>query len=179
MAQKSASKADSKKSPAKKSSAKNAGPITSPLNDSDSDITGRALQDTLLDLIDLHLVAKQAHWNVVGKFFRDVHLQLDELVTAARGFADDVAERAVTIGVSPDGRASTVAKGSGLPDLPSGWRTDSQVIEAVVDSLGEVIARLRKRIDETDKTDLVSQDLLIAIASDLEKSHWMWQAQLA
>ncbi|TDD08147.1 DNA starvation/stationary phase protection protein [Saccharopolyspora terrae] len=179
MAQKSAPKAAPKKSAPKKSSAKNAAPITSPLSNSDRDITGRVLQDTLLDLIDLHLVAKQAHWNVVGKFFRDVHLQLDELVTSARGFADDVAERAVTIGVSPDGRASTVAKGSGLPDFPADWRTDGQVIEAIVDTLGEVVARLRKRIDETDKTDLVSQDLLIAISSDLEKSHWMWQAQLA
>lgn len=175
MAQKSAAKADSKKSTSKKSAA----PITSPLSDSDRDITGRVLQDTLLDLIDLHLVAKQAHWNVVGKFFRDVHLQLDELVTTARGFADDVAERAVAIGISPDGRAATVAKGSGLPDFPADWRSDKQVIEAIVATLGEVVARLRKRIDETDKTDLVSQDLLISISSELEKSHWMWQAQLA
>ncbi|SFT03005.1 Dps family protein [Saccharopolyspora flava] len=178
MAQKSDSKTP-KKSSAKKSASKSSGPITSPLGDADREITGEVLQDTLLDLIDLHLVAKQAHWNVVGRFFRDVHLQLDELVTAARGYADDVAERAVAIGVSPDGRAATVAKGSGLPEFPADWRTDKQVIEAIVDSLGEVITRLRKRIDETDKTDLVTQDLLIAISSDLEKSRWMWQAQLA
>ncbi|WP_406688205.1 DNA starvation/stationary phase protection protein [Saccharopolyspora sp. ID03-671] len=180
MAQKSAPKTTKKTAATKKSSAsKNTGPITGPLGDADREITGEVLQDTLLDLIDLHLVAKQAHWNVVGRFFRDVHLQLDELVTAARGYADDVAERSVAIGVSPDGRAATVAKGSGIPDFPADWRTDKQVIESIVDALAEVITRLRKRIDETDKTDLVSQDLLIAIASDLEKSHWMWQAQLA
>jgi starvation-inducible DNA-binding protein len=40
------------------------------------------------------------------------------------------------------------------------------------------IQRLRPRIDETDKTDLVSQDLLIAVARELEEAHWMWQAQL-
>lgn len=175
MAQKSAPKADAKKSTAKKSTA----PITSPLSDSDRDITGRVLQDTLLDLIDLHLIAKQAHWNVVGKFFRDVHLQLDELVTAARGYADDVAERAVAIGVSPDGRATAVAKGSAIPGFDPDWHTDQEVVEAMVAALGKVIAGLRKRIDETDKADLVTQDLLIAIAGDLEKSHWMWQAQLA
>ncbi|RRO15091.1 DNA starvation/stationary phase protection protein [Saccharopolyspora rhizosphaerae] len=175
MAHKNDSKADAKKNAVKKG----ASPITSPLSDSDRDVTGRVLQDTLLDLIDLHLVAKQAHWNVVGKFFRDVHLQLDELVSAARGFADDVAERAVTIGVSPDGRAATVAKGSGVPEFPADWSTDREVIEAIVEALGEVVTRLRKRIDETDKTDLITQDLLISVASELEKSHWMWQAQLA
>ena len=64
-------------------------PITSPLGDAEQDITGKVLQGTLLDMIDLHLVAKQAHWNVLGSHFRSVHLQLDELVTAARGFADE------------------------------------------------------------------------------------------
>ena len=178
MAEKSTTKS---KSTAKKSgkSAKKPAPITSPLSASERDITGGALQETLVDLIDLHLVAKQAHWNVVGRFFRDVHLQLDELVTAARGYADDVAERAVTIGVSPDGRASTAAKGSDVPAFDPDWHTDQQVVEAIVAALGKVVAGLRKRIDETDKTDLVTQDLLIAIAADLEKSHWMWQAQLA
>ena len=162
---------------AKKSAAK--APITSPLSDSDRDITGKALQATLVDLVDLHLVAKQAHWNVVGRFFRDVHLQLDELVTTARGFADDVAERAAALGVTPDGRANTIAKNSGLSTFSSGWRTDEQVVEAVASILGELSGRLRSRIDELDKTDLVSQDLIIGITSKLEEAHWMWQAQLA
>ena len=33
------------------------------------------------------------------------------------------------------------------------------------------------RIKETDEPDPVSQDLLITIAADLEKSWWMWQAE--
>ncbi|MFR9728985.1 Dps family protein [Saccharopolyspora sp. MS10] len=153
-------------------------PITSPLGDSEQDITGKALQGTLVDLIDLHLMAKQAHWNVVGRFFRDVHLQLDELVTAARNFADDVAERAAALGISADGRASAVAETSGLPRFDPGWHTDRDVIVAMVEALATLSRRLRGRIDETDKTDLVSQDLLISIAQEIEKSHWMWQAQL-
>ena len=51
------------------------------------------LQSVLVDLIELHLQGKQAHWNVVGKNFRDLHLQLDEVVDAAREFSDAVAER--------------------------------------------------------------------------------------
>ncbi len=120
------------------------------------------------------MVAKQAHWNVVGRFFRDVHLQLDELVVTARTYADDVAERAATLGVSPDGRAATVAKSSGVPEFGTGWQTDRDVIEAVVAALDKLIHRLRNRIEETDEADLVSQDLLIAITSKLEEAHWMW-----
>ncbi|MDO9396591.1 MAG: DNA starvation/stationary phase protection protein, partial [Herbiconiux sp.] len=33
-----------------------------------------SMQRVLVDLIELHLQGKQAHWNVVGKNFRDLHL---------------------------------------------------------------------------------------------------------
>lgn len=152
-------------------------PITSALSNGERDITGRVLQSTLLDLVDLHLVAKQAHWTVVGPSFRNVHLQLDELVDVARNFADDVAERAAALGVAPDGRASEVAEGSGVPEYKAGWRRDHDVVAAMVTMLDTVIHRMRPRIDETDKTDLVTQDLLISITAKLEEAHWMWQAQ--
>lgn len=154
-------------------------PITSPLGDSERDATGAVLQATLVDLIDLSLIAKQAHWNVVGQNFRSAHLQLDELVTAARQYVDDVAERANAIGISPNGKAKTVVESSGMPNYPDSWQSVEATVAAIIDILGEVIKRLRKRIDETDKTDLVTQDLLIAIAAELEKQHWMWQAQTA
>ena len=41
------------------------------------------LQQLLVDLNDLALQGKQAHWNIVGPNFRDLHLQLDEIIDAA------------------------------------------------------------------------------------------------
>ncbi|MBN6035173.1 Dps family protein [Amycolatopsis sp. 195334CR] len=154
-------------------------PIKSPLSESDKEVTGNALQATLVDLIDLSLIAKQAHWNVVGKNFRSVHLQLDELVDTARTYTDSVAERANAIGVSPNGKAKTVVASSGLADFPDNWQSDEATVAAIVDILADLIQRLRKRIDETDKSDLVTQDLLIEITNKLEEAHWMWQAQAA
>ncbi|MFC9257655.1 DNA starvation/stationary phase protection protein Dps [Amycolatopsis thailandensis] len=154
-------------------------PIKSPLSDADKEITGNVLQATLVDLVDLSLIAKQAHWNVVGANFRSVHLQLDELVDTARQYTDEVAERANAIGVSPNGQAKAVVESSGLPDYPDNWQSVESTVAAIVDILAALIERLRKRIDETDKSDLVTQDLLIAITQELEKAHWMWQAQQA
>jgi starvation-inducible DNA-binding protein len=154
-------------------------PITSPLGDAEREATGAVLQATLVDLVDLSLIAKQAHWNVVGPNFRSAHLQLDELVDAARGYVDDVAERANAIGISPNGKAKVVVKSSGIPEYPDNWQSVESTVAAIVDILGELIKRLRKRIDETDKSDLVTQDLLIEITQELEKQHWMWQAQTA
>lgn len=153
-------------------------PITSPLGEAERQTTGALLQSTLVDLIDLSLIGKQAHWNVVGSHFRSVHLHLDELVAMARQYVDDVAERANAIGVSPNGMARTVMETSGLPAFPSNWVSDVDTINAIVNTLGTLSERLRQRIDEADKPDLVTQDLLIEIAREVEKQHWMWQAHL-
>jgi starvation-inducible DNA-binding protein len=152
-------------------------PIPSTLDDRARDTTGAALQSTLIDLIDLSLVAKQAHWNLVGRQFHDVHLHLDELVDTARKYADSVAERAAAIGVSPDGRAGTVASSTGLPPFQDGWVKDRDVIRQIFESVDLAVRRLRPRIEETEKADLVTQDMLIEITGVLEEARWMWQAQ--
>lgn len=154
-------------------------PITSPLGAQERDTTAAALQATLVDLLDLSLVAKQAHWNLIGRQFHDVHLHLDELVDTAREYSDKVAERTAAIGVSPDGRAKTVAASSKVPEFASGWVTDRDVIRQVFESVDVVVRALRPRIEETEKTDLVSQDLFIELAGELEEARWMWQAQNA
>lgn len=154
-------------------------PITSPLGDTERESTGAILQATLVDLIDVSLIAKQAHWNVVGPNFRSAHLQLDELVAASRQYVDAAAERANAIGISPNGKTKTVLESSGIPAYPDNWQSVENTVAAIVNILGEMIKRLRKRIDETDKSDLVTQDLLIEITAELEKQHWMWQAQTA
>ncbi|MGW7305775.1 Dps family protein [Streptomyces sp. NPDC054835] len=153
--------------------------VKSPLSEAELKRVGGALQGALVDLVDLALVAKQVHWNVVGPRFRSVHLQLDEVVTTARTHSDTVAERASAIGVNPDGRASTVASGSIIGPVPEGWIKDEEAVRILVDALGAVVARMRERINVTGDPDPVSQDLLIALTADLEKHSWMYQAESA
>ncbi|WP_327353004.1 Dps family protein [Streptomyces sp. NBC_01304] len=151
--------------------------VKSPLSDADLKTVSDALQGALVDLVDLSLVAKQIHWNVVGPRFRSVHLQLDEVVDTARLHSDSVAERASTLGVSPDGRAATVAQSSGIAAVAGGWVKDVDAVQHLVDALGAVITRMRERVEATGDADPVSQDLLIGITADLEKHHWMFQAE--
>ncbi|MEU6737302.1 Dps family protein [Streptomyces physcomitrii] len=151
--------------------------VKSPLADADLKVVSEALQGALVDLVDLSLVAKQVHWNVVGPRFRTVHLQLDEVVTSARTHSDTVAERASTLGVSPDGRVVTVAQSSGIDKVAEGWIKDTDAVETLVKALGSVITRMRERVTVTADPDPVSQDILIAVTADLEKHHWMFQAE--
>ncbi|GHH62668.1 DNA starvation/stationary phase protection protein [Streptosporangium violaceochromogenes] len=151
--------------------------ITSPLKAEDKKVVTAALQGALVDLLDLALLGKQAHWNVIGHNFRSLHLQLDEIVAAARGHADTVAEREVALGGNPDGRASTLANTSEVPQLETGYLNDGKVIAAMTDILGSIVRRMRERVAATEKPDPVTQDILIEITQDLEKYHWMIEAQ--
>ncbi|GAA1887218.1 Dps family protein [Actinomadura bangladeshensis] len=151
--------------------------VKSPLPDDAVKVVGQALQGALVDLVDLALVAKQAHWNLTGRNFKVVHEHLDEVVALARTGQDDVAERAVAVGVNPDGRSRTVADRTELPQLEAGYLDDDKVVAAITDILAQIIGRFRERIAATDEPDQVTQDLLIGITAELEKQHWMFQAQ--
>ncbi|GGN62140.1 DNA starvation/stationary phase protection protein [Streptomyces albiflavescens] len=151
--------------------------IKSPLPEADRKVVADALQGALVDLIDVSMTAKQAHWSLYGPRFRSIHLQLDEMVSGARAFSDAVAERAAALGITPDGRAATVATSSSIPAYPAGWVKDSDAVAAVVESLALVIARMRERVTSTADADPVTQDLIIGITADLEKQHWMFQAE--
>ncbi|MEU4687067.1 Dps family protein [Streptomyces xinghaiensis] len=152
--------------------------VKSPLTDEgDRRVVADALQGALVDLVDLSLVAKQVHWNVVGPRFRSVHLQLDEVVDTAREHADIMAERAAALGISPDGRAETVAKTSGLDTVKETWIRDTDAVQTLVEALGSVITRMRERVEATDKPDPVTQDMIIAVTGELEKHRWMFQAE--
>ncbi|EMB13777.1 DNA starvation/stationary phase protection protein Dps [Rhodopirellula europaea] len=135
------------------------------------------LQDNLTNLIDLALLMKQAHWNVVGPNFRSIHLQLDEIIDSVRAGSDEVAERIVTLGIPADGRVSTVAADSNVAGYPDGFVKVSETISRVADALKQVIESLRSAIEKLGDLDAISEDMLIAISGELEKHLWMLQAQ--
>lgn len=151
--------------------------IKSLLSEDARKVVGEALQGAVVDLIDLSLLAKQAHWNLIGRNFRSLHLHLDEIVDMARTHTDTVAERAIAIGVNPDGRVATVAGHSQSPQWDRGYLQDDKVVFAFTDILASMAARFRERIDVTAKADPVTENLLEGIAADLEKQHWMIEAQ--
>jgi starvation-inducible DNA-binding protein len=153
--------------------------ITSPLPEKERVATGEALQGQLVDLIDLSLLAKQLHWNVIGPNFRSIHLQLDDVVLFARLQSDLMAERAVTIGFNPNGQSAELADTSPVEGVKPGYVTDKETVKVMVECLAAMIGRCRERIEATEEPDPVTQDLLIAVCQGIEQHHWMFQAEQA
>ncbi|MGN8024595.1 Dps family protein [Microbacterium sp. 22242] len=135
------------------------------------------LQRVLIDLIELALQGKQVHWNVVGKNFRDTHLQLDEIIAAARTFADTVAERMRALHALPDGRSDVVAETTTLPEAPHGEVATTDAIDLMTERLDAVAATCREVHDRVDEEDPTSADILHAILERIEQLSWMVSAE--
>ena len=142
-----------------------------------SETLSENLQKVLVDLIELALQGKQAHWNVVGRNFRDTHLQLDEIIEAARGFADTVAERMRSLHALPDGRSDVVAETTTLPEFPQGEIATTEVIDLMTERLDAVAGTCRDVHDAVDEEDPTSADILHAILERVEQLSWMVSAE--
>ncbi|MBU4465568.1 MAG: DNA starvation/stationary phase protection protein [Actinobacteria bacterium] len=135
------------------------------------------LQRVLVDLIELSLQGKQAHWNVVGTNFRDTHLQLDEIIDSSREFSDTVAERMRALHALPDGRSDTVAETTTLPEFPQGEIATTEVVDLLTERLDSVTATCREVHDDVDDEDPTSADILHSILERLEQLSWMVSAE--
>lgn len=136
-----------------------------------------ALQAVLIDLIELSIQGKQAHWNVVGKNFRDTHLQLDEIIEAAREFSDTVAERMRSLHALPDGRSDTIAETTTLPEFPQGEVDTAEVVDLITERLDATVGTVRDVHDAVDEEDPTSADILHGILERLEQLSWMVSAE--
>jgi starvation-inducible DNA-binding protein len=135
------------------------------------------LQRVLVDLIELHLQGKQAHWNVVGTNFRDLHLQLDELVDFAREGSDTIAERMRAFDAVPDGRSDTVAASTSLPQFPAYEHSTSEVVDLITARVYGTVDTLRSVHDAVDAEDPSTADILHELIDGLEKLAWLIKSE--
>ncbi|WP_063042372.1 Dps family protein [Nocardia pseudovaccinii] len=148
------------------------------------------LQQVLADLVALHLLGKQAHSNVVGHNFRDLHLPLDEVVDfielqvqvaqvvdTAREGSDIIAERMRALDAMPDGRPETVAAMTQLKAFPPGEQNTVGVVGLICDRLCTTAGTMRAVHDAVDAEDPSTADLLHALIDDIEKQRWMLSAE--
>jgi starvation-inducible DNA-binding protein len=148
------------------------------MSDKDGREVADLLQKQLSTYNDLHLTLKHVHWNVVGPNFIGVHEMIDPQVDLVRGYADEVAERIAALGVSPQGTPGAIIKDRTWDDYSVGRDTVLSHLAALDLVYTGINEDTRKAIDRLDDLDLVSQDILIGHAGELEKFQWFVRAHL-
>lgn len=148
------------------------------MDPADSSAVVGLLQDRLNALNDLSLTLKHIHWNVVGPQFIAVHTMIDPQVDSVRLMADDVAERIAQLGGSPVGTPGALVANRSWDDYDIG-RDDAIAHLGALDVVYQGVIRAhRAAIDETEKLDPVTQDMLIEQSGELEKFHWFVRAHV-
>jgi starvation-inducible DNA-binding protein len=137
-----------------------------------------SLNQNLASLSDLAAAYKQAHWNVIGTDFSQLHTLFDQLAEQTRDFVDTIAERAVTIGGTARGTIQAASENSALPAFPLEERCEDHLLEQLVARIDILDGELRQAMNDT-ADEMATQDVYIEIVRGIEKQRWMLQAHLA
>ena len=137
------------------------------------------LNQELADTADLYSQTKQAHWNVKGIHFYQLHLLFDQLAEKRQGEADELAERATELGGYALGTVRMAAASSRLPEIPTDINAGVDYVRALVERYGIHANNTRAAIDEADESgDKDTADLFTEISRELDKDLWFLQAHL-
>jgi starvation-inducible DNA-binding protein len=139
-------------------------------------VTG--LQQLTVDLLALHNMYKEAHWDLTGPLF----LQLHEYYRRQADFylqqADAFAERVLQLGSSVDGRFSTIASTTKLAEMPDGYLTDDHSLKLLLDRVTVLQKEIYELIGETESSDPPTSNKLQDLAHSVDKDLWQLRAHL-
>lgn len=137
------------------------------------------LNQQLADTFDLYSQTKQAHWNVKGPQFFQLHELFDKLAADLLPNIDDMAERATTLGGTALGTAKMAAKASRLEEYPATVTGGTECLETLIDRYATLAASTREAIETSAKLgDADTSDLFTGISRGLDKSLWFLEAHL-
>jgi starvation-inducible DNA-binding protein len=135
------------------------------------------LNQNLATLTDLATDYKQAHWNVVGRDFSQLHELFDTFTDETRAFADLLAERAVQLGGAAHGTIQAAERNTSLPPFPLDERDERKLLEELLTRVDTTATELRTAM-EGSGDEPATQDIYTEVVRGIEKQRWMLAAHL-
>jgi starvation-inducible DNA-binding protein len=137
------------------------------------------LNARLADTFDLYSQLKQAHWNVKGSDFIQLHKLYDDVAESVLEYVDMIAERATALGGLALGTARMAAAASTLDEYPVGAVEGMDTVSAIADRLATYGASVRAGIDAAvDLHDQDTADLFTEVSRAVDKHLWFVEAHL-
>jgi starvation-inducible DNA-binding protein len=137
------------------------------------------LNQRLADASDLKSQAKQAHWNVKGMNFFQLHELFDAVATAVEEHIDLIAERITTLGGTAYGTIRQAAQKSSLSEYPLEITDGTAHVDALSTALADFGKVVRKDIDRAGELgDQDTADLLTEISREIDKQLWFVEAHI-
>ncbi len=137
------------------------------------------LNARLADSFDLYSQLKQAHWNVKGSDFIQLHVLYDDVAERVLGYVDEIAERATALGGLALGTVRMAADATTLEEYPDDAIAGMDSVEAIADRLaayGEAVRTATDKAVELEDQD--TADLFTEVSRALDKDLWFVEAHL-
>jgi DNA-binding ferritin-like protein len=138
----------------------------------------KGLQQLTVDLLALHNMYKEAHWDLTGPLFLPLHDYYQRQADFYLQQADLFAERVLQLGSCVDGRYSTIARTTKLAEMPEGYLTDDQSIKLLLDRVTLLQKEIYELIGETEDGDPPTSNKLQDLAHSVDKDLWQLRAHL-
>jgi starvation-inducible DNA-binding protein len=137
------------------------------------------LNKTLASVLDLKTHVKQAHWNVKGKDFFQLHELFDKLAGEVEEYVDLVAERVTTLGGTALGTARLAVQNSVLQEYPHDIFTGMEHIKALVTGYATIGKHLREGIEKAQTLgDADTADLYTQLSRGIDMRLWFLEAHI-
>ncbi|MGH9580305.1 MAG: DNA starvation/stationary phase protection protein Dps [Terriglobales bacterium] len=137
------------------------------------------LNARLADALDLKTQAKQAHWNVKGPEFQQLHLLFDQVAANLEAHADLIAERVTALGGTANGTTRLVAAATSLKEYDLEAVAGEEHVRALAGQLARVAAAVRAAIDESSRLgDQSTADVFTEVSRATDKDLWFLEAHL-
>lgn len=137
------------------------------------------LNERLADSFDLYSQLKQAHWNVKGSDFIQLHELYDQVAESVLEYVDTIAERATALGGLALGTARLAASASTLAEYPLDAVAGTDTVGVIADRLAAFGAAVRAGIDTAaDLGDQDTADLFTEVSRAIDKHLWFVEAHL-
>ena len=132
-----------------------------------------ALQNLLADFQIYYTNLRGFHWEIKGRGFFVLHEKFESMYDDAASKVDEIAERILTLGGTPENKYSGYLKVAHIPEV-SGVSTSREAVENVLGTYKHFIAEERKLIDlANEANDAVTADMLTGYLKEQEKMIWM------
>ena len=149
------------------------------LTEAEFGTVAETLQRNLATTISLYLKFKKYHWDIRGRFFRDLHLAYDEFIDEIFPGIDEQAERLVALGGSPIAAPADIERFS-VVKVPTETVRDARTqVEDLVADLSRVGRGYRDDSQTVDDAnDPATADMYNGYAATIDKIRWMLQAMM-
>lgn len=149
------------------------------LTEAEFGTVAETLQRNLATTISLYLKFKKYHWDIRGRFFRDLHLAYDEFIEEIFPGIDEQAERLVALGGSPIAAPADIERFS-VVKVPTETVRDARTqVADLVDDLSRVGRGFRDDSQTVDDAnDPATADMYNGYAATIDKIRWMLQAMM-